>query len=93
MGKTMVSEFLIAEIKGRNALYFNAAGDRQIVNTLKATLNTTVTSAKLPQCLVAALGRTEVGGDYKLPSLLLIDEVNAANDDNKAFIECLLSWD
>ena len=89
MGKTMAAEYVIAELNDRNALYFNTLGGREIADTLQATLNTTVDSALLPQCLVAALGTTGVAGDYELPSLLMIDEVNAVDDDNKAFIEAL----
>ncbi|GAX25480.1 hypothetical protein FisN_12Lu067 [Fistulifera solaris] len=89
IGKTMAAEYLVAELQGRNALYFSASGDRKIVNALQATLNTTVGSAMLAKCLVAALGTTGVARDYELPSLLIIDEVNNASDFNEAFIEDL----
>jgi hypothetical protein len=89
MGKTMAAEYLVAELQGRNALYFSASGDRKIVNALQATLNTTVGSALLAKCLVAALGTTGVARDYELPSLLIIDEVNNASESDKAFIEDL----
>ncbi len=90
MGKTMAAEYLVAELlQGRNALYVSASGDKEIVNTLQATLNTTVGSTMLAKCLVAALGTTGVARDYELPSLLIIDEVNRASESNKAFIEDL----
>ena len=89
MGKTMAAKYVIAKLNDRNALYLNVAGAPEMVNTLKATLKTTVDSDLLPQCLVDALGSTEVVGDYNLAPLLIIDEVNEASGDNKAFIQAL----
>jgi hypothetical protein len=58
----------------------------KIADALKYELNTKVEDTDLSRCLVAALGKTGLGS-CAAPSLLILDEVNLANEDNKAFIE------